>query len=57
MMKENLLEIIIVLLILIFIGIGILFVYEIKQFYNDYKCSTTTDINYYVENNCKRFER
>lgn len=57
MMKENLLDIIIILIILIFIGIGILFVYEIKEFYEDWKCSTTTDINYYIENNCKRFER
>lgn len=56
-MKENLLDIIIALLILIFIGIGILFLFEIKEFYNDYKCSTTTDITYYIDNNCRRFER
>ena len=30
-MKENLLDIIIALIILIFIGIGILFIYEIKE--------------------------
>lgn len=56
-MKENLLDIIIALLILIFIGIGILFVYEIKEFYEDWKCSTTSDITYYNDNNCSRFER
>lgn len=56
-MKENLLNIIIVLLILIFIGIGILFIIELKEFYNDYKCSTTTDFTYYIDNNCRRFER
>ena len=56
-MKENLLDIIIVLLILIFIGIGILLLFELKELHNDYKCSTTTDINYYIDNNCRRFER
>lgn len=57
MMKEHLFDIIIALLILIFIGIGILFLLELKEFYNDYKCSTTTDVNYYIDNNCRRFER
>ena len=56
-MKENLLDIICALLILIFIGIGILFLLELKEFYNDWKCSTTTDVTYYNDNNCRRFER
>lgn len=56
-MKENLFDIIISLLILIFIGIGILFLFELKEFYKDWKCSTTQDLTYYTENNCKRFER
>ena len=55
-MKENLLDILIALLILVIIGIGILFILELKEFYNDYKCSTTTDITYYIDN-CRRFER
>lgn len=25
------------------------------NFYNDYKCSTTTDPNYWVEHNCIRY--
>ena len=57
MMKENLINTIIALLILIFIGIGILFLFELKEFYNDYKCSTKTDVTYYIDNNCRRFER
>lgn len=56
-MKEKVVDIIIELPILIFIGIGILFLLELKEFYNDYKCSTTSDINYYIDNNCRRFER
>lgn len=56
-MKENLFDIIIALLILIFIGIVILFLLELKEFYNYYKCSTTTDVTYYIDNNCRRFEK
>ena len=56
-MKEKLDNIISSLLMLIFIGIGILFLLELKEFYNDYKCSTTTDASYYIDNNCRRFER
>ena len=36
-MKEKIVDIIIELLILIFIGIGILFLLELKEFYNDFK--------------------
>lgn len=25
------------------------------NFYNDYQCSTTTDIKWFIENNCMRF--
>lgn len=54
-MKENLLDIIDTLLILVFVGIGILFVYELNEFYEDYKCSTTDDFEYFKKNNCIRF--
>ena len=30
-------------------------IYEIFDFYNDYQCSTTTDINWFMENNCMRY--
>lgn len=56
-MKENLDDIIMVILILVFIVITLLFLFELKEFYNDYKCSTTTDVTYYNDNNCWRFER
>lgn len=29
--------------------------FEIVDFYNDYKCSTTSDIKWYYENNCMRY--
>ena len=39
----------------IFIIICALFVYIIIDFYNDYKCSTTTDIRWFLDNNCMRY--
>lgn len=30
-------------------------IYGIVDFYNDYKCSTTKDINWFMENNCMRY--
>lgn len=56
-MKEKLVNTFIALFILMFIVLGILFLIEFIDFYNDYKCSTTTDVNYYIDNNCRRFER
>ena len=37
--------------------LGILYLLELEEFYNDYKCSITTDASYYIDNNCRRFER
>ena len=56
-MKEKTIKIVIALFILMVIILGILFLIEIIDFYNDYKCSITTDVNYYIVNNCRRFER
>lgn len=56
-MKEKRIKIVIALFILMVIILGILFLIEIIDFYNDYKCSTTTDVSYYIDNNCRRFER
>lgn len=56
-MKEKRIKIVIALFILMFIVLGILFLIELKDFYDDYKCSTTTDVSYYIDNNCRRFER
>ena len=39
----------------IFIIICALFVYIMIDFYNDYKCSTTTDIRWFLDNNCMRY--
>ena len=30
-------------------------IYEMVDFYNDYKCSTSQDINWFMENNCMRY--
>lgn len=30
-------------------------VYILVDFYNDWKCSTTTDINWFIENNCQKY--
>ena len=30
-------------------------IYEMVDFYNDYQCSTTKDINWFMENNCMRY--
>lgn len=29
----------------------------LRNFYQDYKCSTTTDVKWFTENNCMRFVR
>ena len=56
-MKEKRIKIVIALNILMFIVLGILFLLEFIDFYNDYKCGTTTDVSYYIDNNCRGFER
>ena len=47
--------------VLAVIGVGLLIlgvIFLLLDFYNDYKCSTSTDINYYNEHNCiKYYER
>lgn len=30
-------------------------IYEMVDFYNDYQCSTSQDINWFIENNCMRY--
>lgn len=30
-------------------------IYEAIDFYNDYQCSTSKDINWFMENNCMRY--
>jgi len=32
-------------------------IFMIVDFKNDYDCSTTTDMSWYIEHNCKRYER
>lgn len=43
----------------IFLGIIIIFIFFVIgimiDFYNDYKCSTTNDNNYFVKNKCERY--
>ena len=56
-MKEKRIKIVIALFILMAIILGILFLLEFIDFYNDYKCSTTTDVSYYFYITCRRFEK
>ena len=37
---------------IIILGVVVMF---IQDFYNDYKCSTSQDINWFMENNCMRY--
>ena len=45
----------IVLVIIVVLMIVSVIIYGIVDFYNDYKCSTTKDINWFMENNCMRY--
>lgn len=58
-MKEeiDILEIIDLILGAILIIALLVFIFEVKDLHNDYKCSTTTDETYYNENKCERFKR
>lgn len=38
-------------------GLVALFIYVMIDFKNDYDCSTTTDVEWYIEHNCMRYER
>lgn len=44
--------IIAIFFILIILG---LFIYELIDFYNDYQCSTTNDLEWFLKNNCMRY--
>lgn len=50
-MKKNNIILIIVGIIIIIMAI----VYQIIDFYNDYQCSTSQDINWFMENNCIKY--
>lgn len=46
-----------VILITFIIVFTIIVIYVLIDFKNDYKCSTTSDSNWYIEHNCMRYER
>lgn len=46
---------IIVALVLAIIGVLMIIAGVLVDFYQDYQCSTTTDIKWFVENNCMRY--
>lgn len=48
-------KIAIVLAIIGVVMVVSLVIYEMIDFYNDYKCSTSQDINWFMENNCMRY--
>ena len=56
-MKENIKEnILTICMIIVGIFIAILTLVMI-DFYNDYKCSTTDNINWYMKHQCYRYNR
>ena len=50
-------KVILVLTLIMIAVLFILFIYVMIDFKNDYDCSTTTDIKWYIEHNCMRYER
>lgn len=46
---------ILIILFFIFILLSIIIIYELIDFYNDYVCSTTTNINWYNTHNCIKY--
>lgn len=35
----------------------VIIAYTMVEFYNDYRCSTTSSIEWYINHNCSRFEK
>lgn len=50
--NENTIIIIFIFILMIF---TILFAVEMYDFYKDYQCSTTTDLNWFVNNHCEKY--
>lgn len=46
---------ILLVLLAVVLLISAIWVYILVDFYNDWKCSTTTDIKWFIENNCQRY--
>lgn len=44
-------------LVLAIIGVLMIIAGVLIDFYLDYQCSTTTDVKWFIENNCMRFVR
>jgi len=57
MNEEKWLDIAVIITSLILIAIFGFLVYCIIDFKNDYDCSTTYDPEWYIKNNCQRYER
>lgn len=53
MKKEYKVSIVLAVIGILMVISGI--IYGIVDFYNDYKCSTTKDINWFMKNNCMRY--
>ena len=53
MRKEYKISIVLAIIGVVMIITGI--IYEIVDFYNDYQCSTSQDLNWFMENNCMRY--
>ena len=53
MRKEHKIAIVLAIIGAVMIVSGV--IYEMVDFYNDYKCSTAKDINWFMENNGMRY--
>jgi hypothetical protein len=56
-MMKKLIDVCLIIFYLLILFLDIKFVFELKEMYEYYKCSTISSDSYYVENNCSRFER
>lgn len=50
-------KVLLVLILTAFTVLIALFIYVLIDFKNDYDCSTTYDVEWYIEHNCMRYER
>lgn len=54
---EKIENIVFIVLIVILIAVFTAVIFILIDFKNDYDCATTTDVNWYIEHDCERYER
>lgn len=56
-MNEKLDNILCIVLFIVFDILLLIFILGLKDFKDDYDCSTTNDPEWYIKHNCQRYER